>query len=183
MMPSKLRFRCEKMKQTVCIIVAVDKNRVIGNKGKIPWHLPADLAYFKKVTGTRPIIMGRKTHESIDRVLPGRKNIVISSQKDYKPIDGAMLAGNLKEALKIAGSGKVFIIGGANVYEQAIPLADRIYCTHINAEFEGDTFFPKLNKEEWEEKTNIRGLWKRLYWKDKENPYCFIWKVYERIKK
>ncbi len=171
------------MKQTVCIIVAVDKNRVIGNKGKIPWNLPADLAYFKKVTGTRPIIMGRKTHESIGRILPGRKNIVISSQKEYRPIAGAKLAGNLTEALKIAGSGKVFVIGGANVYEQAIPLADRVYATHINAEFEGDTFFPKLSKEEWEEKINIRGLWKRMYWKDAENPYCFIWKIYERKKK
>ncbi|MCX6735592.1 MAG: dihydrofolate reductase [Candidatus Parcubacteria bacterium] len=165
------------MKQIVCIIVAADKNRVIGNKGKIPWYLPADLAYFKKVTGTRPIIMGRKTHESIGRVLPGRKNIVISSQKDYKPIDSAMLAGDLKEALKIAGSGKVFVIGGAQVYREAIPFVDRIYATLINKVFNGDTFFPKLDRSEWRE------INREIYYPDKDNPYWFVWKVYERIKK
>jgi dihydrofolate reductase len=165
------------MKQIVCIIVAVDKNRAIGNKGKIPWHLPADFAYFKKVTGKRPIIMGRRTHESIGRILPGRKNIVISSQKEYQPLSGGFLAKNLKEALKIAGRGRVFIIGGAQVYEEALPLAERIYATLINAEFEGDTFFPKLSPKEWKETIQ------KIHQADKENPYWFVWKLYERVKK
>lgn len=165
------------MKQIICIIVAVGKNnRVIGNKGKIPWDLPADLAYFKKKTGKSPIIMGRKTHESIGRILPGRKNIVISSQKDYQPISGALLANSLKEALALAGRRKVFIIGGAQVYKEALPFADRIYATIVNSVFDGDAFFPKAVESEWKE-TSVK-----ISAPDKENPYWFVWKVYERVK-
>ena len=166
------------MKRIICVIVACGVNHVIGNKGKIPWNIPSDLAYFKRITGNRPIIMGRKTHESIGRVLPGRKNIVISSQKDYKPKTGAFLAKNLEEALVLAGKrGRVFIIGGGQLYAEVLPLvADRIYLTSVHATFEGDVFLPKISPEGWRE------TYQKTYRPNKECVYYVTRTIYERKK-
>lgn len=135
----------------ISLIVAMDKNRAIGYKGKIPWNLPDDLQYFKKVTMGAPIIMGRKTHESIGRALPGRKNIIVSSQEKYIPVEGVFLARTLAEALVFAGEGEVFIIGGERVYSETLPFAARLYLTEVFGEFSGDTFFPEFDMNEWRE--------------------------------
>jgi dihydrofolate reductase len=129
----------------ISAIVAVAKNGVIGKEGGLPWYLPAELARFKQVTMGHPIIMGRKTHESIGKALPGRTNIVITRDKSYKAADGCVVVGSLKDAIEQAkkseGSGEIFIIGGASIYEQAMPLLQRIYLTKVDADINGDKFF------------------------------------------
>ncbi|PIE42578.1 MAG: type 3 dihydrofolate reductase [Gammaproteobacteria bacterium] len=141
----------------LAIIVAQAKNRVIGVKNKLPWHLPEDLRYFKQVTMGRPIIMGRNTYESIGRPLPGRTNIVITRQADYAP-QGVRVVHSLEQAIELAesvalidGATEAMIIGGAQIYEQALSLADRLYLTEVDAEVEGDAWFPEFNQDEWNE--------------------------------
>lgn len=133
-------------KPKVSMVVAMDKNRGIGIKGDLPWHIPGELENrFKKVTMGHPIIMGRKTHEGIGRVLPGRTNIIITRNTDYK-VEGAKVVSSLEEALKIAGEDKgnheVFIIGGGQIFQEALPKTDKIYLTLIDGEYDVDTFFP-----------------------------------------
>jgi dihydrofolate reductase len=135
----------------ISILVAVARNGVIGNKGKLPWHLPADLKHFKKLTMGHHIIMGRKTYESIDRLLPGRTTVIVTRQPDYK-VSGSIIAHSLDEAIAACkGDNEVFVIGGEEIFRQALPLADRIYATEIHADFEGDVFFPQWNRNEWRE--------------------------------
>lgn len=135
----------------ISLIAAVSENNVIGYQNKIPWHLPADFAYFKKMTLGKPVIMGAKTFESIGKALPGRKNIVLNRGPNYKA-QGAIIVGSIEESLKEAGEAQeVMICGGASVYEQFLPRADKLYLTFVHHEFEGDTFFPVFNKEEWQE--------------------------------
>lgn len=135
----------------ISIIVAAAENGVIGRRNKIPWHMPAELAYFKKITMGHPIIMGRKTHESIGRTLPGRYNIVITTNINYKPAGGSKVVTSLNEGLELVKCDEeVFIIGGGSIYEQAMPLADRIYLTKVQAKIDGDIFFT-YNPAEWRE--------------------------------
>ena len=135
----------------VSIIAAVSRNGVIGAGGKLPWHLPADFKRFKELTMGHPILMGRKTFESIGKPLPGRTNIVITRQKDFACC-GALTTGSLEEALRICEKeAEVFVIGGAEIYKEALPLADRIYLTRIEQGFEGDTFLPEINPAVWKE--------------------------------
>jgi dihydrofolate reductase len=162
------------MTQIISIIVATGENGVIGNKGEIPWHLPADFAYFKKTTLGRPVIMGDKTHDSIGRVLPRRKNIVLTLDKNYQPKAGALMAYSIDEALTFAGDGEVFIVGGGQIYRAFFEKTDRIYLTQVSGNFEGDTFFPKIEKKDWKLVSQKR---KR---KDKKNAHDMTWKVYER---
>ena len=124
------------------LIAAMGKNRVIGNQGKIPWHLPEDMAHFKESTMGHPIIMGRKTFDSIGRVLPGRANIVIT-RSDYGQSEGMEVVHSLEEAIeRCASEPEAFVIGGAQIYAQAYPYADRLILTFIEHDFEGDAFFP-----------------------------------------
>lgn len=142
----------------------MDKNRAIGKEGGLPWKIPAELEYFKDVTMGKPIVMGRKTHESIGRVLGGRTNVIITRQADYKANgEGAIVASSLEEAFdkleekEIVHGGpddEIFIIGGAELYRTALPAADRIYVTEIDNEFDADVFFPEF-EEELFEKTEI----------------------------
>lgn len=127
----------------ISIIVAIaGKNRVIGKKGGLPWHIPDELKRFKEITMGHPIIMGRITHESIGRVLPGRVNIVITREPNYKAL-GCIVVHSLDEALRqTKGADEVFIIGGGQIYSEALPLADKLYLTYIDKEIEGDVFFP-----------------------------------------
>lgn len=129
----------------LCMIVAMSRNRVIGHNGQIPWRLPQDLKRFKMLTMDHPIIMGRKTHESIGRILPGRTNVVLTQNQRYTSA-GAIVFNGLSTAMdQLSGEhGQAFIIGGATVYHEALPLAQRIYLTLIEEDFEGDTFFPEL---------------------------------------
>ena len=132
------------------LIVAVAKNRVIGNKNEMPWHLPADFAYFKKITTGHPIIMGRKTFESIGRPLPGRRNIVVSRNPAFQA-DGVEVVHSLDKAVTACQSEDSFVIGGATLYAEALPRVDRVYLTEVDAAPDGDTLFPALDKNQWRE--------------------------------
>lgn len=135
------------------IIVAMANNRIIGLNNTMPWHLPADLAWFKKNTLNKPIIMGRKTFESIGRPLPGRHNIIISRSQQNSDNPLITWVTSLSEAIDVAkNSEEVFIIGGGNIYQQALPYVDRLYLTHINANLAGDTWFPDyLSDSKWQQ--------------------------------
>ena len=135
----------------ISIVVAVAEKNVIGAKNKLPWYLSADLRRFKELTSGHHIIMGRKTYESIGKPLPNRTNIVITRNKNYKA-EGCIVAHSLEEALKAAKENKeteAFIIGGAEIFKEALPIADKIYLTKIHKNFEGDTFFPTIDNNHW----------------------------------
>lgn len=137
----------------VTLVVAAALNGVIGRDGGLPWHLPADLAHFKRVTLGRPVLMGRRTHESIGRPLPGRLNLVLSRDPDYRP-DGCRRVGSMDEAAALAaaeGADELMVIGGAGVYAEALPRADRILLTRVHAAPRGDTFLPAIDPGEWRE--------------------------------
>ena len=139
---------------TLSLIAAVARNGVIGKDNQLLWHLPEDMRYFRETTRGKPVIMGRKTWESLPdsfRPLPGRHNIVVSRNPAYQAT-GATLAGSLEEAIqKAADAGEVFVIGGSELYAKTIPLAQRLYLTEIASEFDGDVFFPEVLADEWEE--------------------------------
>lgn len=133
----------------VSIIAAMDRNRLIGNENQLPWHLPADLAHFKRVTMGKPIIMGRKTYESIGRPLPGRTNIVLTRSSDFNA-EGVLTANTLGQALNhVSAEDEVMIIGGSAIYELTLPRADRLYLTYVEGSFEGDAWFPDFDLEQW----------------------------------
>ena len=141
----------------MALIAAVAENGVIGNKNTIPWRLPSDFAHFKRMTLGKPLIMGRKTFESIGRPLPGRTNIVVSRQPGYQP-DGVLVISSLEAALDHAqsiaaadGAGEVMIGGGSQIYSEALPVADRLYLTWVELKPEGDAYFPPVNWPEWVE--------------------------------
>jgi dihydrofolate reductase len=126
---------------SLSIIVAVSQNGVIGKEGGLPWHLPSELARFKAITLGHPIIMGRKTHESIGRALPDRKNIVITHDKSYKS-EGCLVVNSLQEAIAATDSAdEAFVIGGSAIYDQVLPQIDKIYLTRVKADIKGDKFF------------------------------------------
>ena len=134
----------------ISIIAAMASNRVIGRDGKMPWHLPAELRHFKQLTLGKPIVMGRKTFESIGRVLPGRRNIVITRERGWQ-FQGVDVMHNIDDALEAAGNAQeIVIIGGAELYRQMLYRVQRLYLTLIDADIEGDTYFPPFNWEEWQ---------------------------------
>jgi dihydrofolate reductase len=154
--------------------VAYAENRVMGHQNKLPWYLPADLKHFKAITLGKPVIMGRKTFESIGRPLPGRTNIVITRDATWQHPE-TLVAHSLGQALSLVqGQAEVFIIGGASVFSLAIPLADQIYLTKISESFIGDTYFPVLAHEEWEEVDRVD------YAADAKNPYDYSFIVLRR---
>lgn len=157
---------------TVSLIVAHDRQRGIGKDNRMPWHLPGELTYFKQTTMGKPIVMGRNTHESIGRVLPGRRNIVVTS----RPLDtpGIEVAGSLDAALQLcAATPEVMVIGGGQLYRAALPLATRIFATEIHADFSADTHFPPLDATWREVSRESKSV-------DERNPYAYDLVVYER---
>lgn len=134
----------------ISLIAALGKNRIIGNDNSIPWKLPADMKRFRELTTGKPVIMGRKTFESIGRPLPNRTNIVITTDKNYIA-DGCIVVHSVDEALKAAKGNEIMIIGGAQIYRQFLPIANKMYLTFIDKNFEGDSYFPEYNKHEWKE--------------------------------
>ena len=131
------------------LVVAVAENGVIGRDNQLPWRLPEDLAYFKRVTMGHPILMGRRTYESIGRPLPGRRNIVVTNNRDFTA-PGCVVAHSLEEAWKAAGDAdEVSIIGGTALFEATLPIADRIHLTEVQATVEGDVFFPHFDRRDW----------------------------------
>ena len=131
------------------IVVAMDDNRLIGNKNQLPWHLPADLAYFKKLTTGKSILMGRKTYDSIGKPLPNRRNIVMTRNSEIS-VPGCEVVSSLGQALELTkGEEEVMVIGGASLCDQLLPEINRLYITKIDGEFEGDVFFPKYDHFNW----------------------------------
>jgi len=138
-------------KPIISIIAAIANNRIIGKDNQMPWHLPADLAHFKKMTLGKPIIMGRKTFESIGRPLPGRKNIVVTRNTEFSA-EGITVVSNLDHAIIEAGNvAEVVIMGGGNIYSQMLESADRLYLTLIDLDIAGDTQFPDYNIYQWQQ--------------------------------
>lgn len=164
------------MTQRISLIAALDENGVIGDGGQIPWRLPADLRYFKRVTMGKPLIMGRKTHESIGRPLPGRKNIVLTRNRDYEA-PGCTVVHSMEEALAAAGDAKeVMVAGGGEVYGQFLPRADRLYLTFVGAAVEGDTRFPPFDPQQW------RLVFEEGHPAGDDNPFPYRFTVFERRK-
>ena len=134
------------------LVVAMARNRVIGRDNALPWRLPADLAYFKRVTMGHPVVMGRRTYESIGKPLPGRQNIVVSRNRDFHA-PGCTVVGSLDEAWKAAGDApEVSVIGGTSIFAETLPIADRIHLTEVQAEVPGDTYFPEFDRSQWSER-------------------------------
>ncbi len=157
------------------IIVAMGKNRVIGANGAIPWRLPNELQLFKRVTMGHHIIMGRKTWESIGRLLPGRTTVIVTRQKNYV-VAGAVMAGSLDDALAASGNdSEVFVIGGGELYRLALPLARRIYLTTVDAEPAGDTLMPAFELSQWRE------LSAETFSADEKHAVGYRFSVLERI--
>jgi dihydrofolate reductase len=135
---------------SLSVIVALAKNRVIGLNNTLPWHLPEDLKRFKQLTMGHHIIMGRKTYESLGRLLPGRQTVIVTRNPDYK-VDGAIVVHSLEQAMSVSSAdSEAFLIGGAELYQQSLPLAKRLYLTMIDAEFEGDAYFPEIELDHWD---------------------------------
>lgn len=161
--------------QIISLIAAMDKNRVIGTDGgKLPWHLPADLKQFKSLTLGKPVIMGRKTFESIGHPLPERKNIIITRNKNYKA-PGCVIVHSSDEALaQTEDASEVMIIGGAEIFAEFLPLANRMYLTLIDGEFSGTVYFPQWDSEEWREVS------REAHEPDEKNVYGYTFLVLER---
>ncbi len=160
----------------LAVIVATDERGLIGKENDLPWKLSADLQYFRKVTMGKPLIMGRLTHESIGRPLPGRKNIILTSDQDYRA-QGCIVTHSIQQALDACeGALEVMVMGGASLYKQCLPLADIIYLTQVHASLEGDTWFPDWDKGQWHEVSRQSHL------ADEKNEYPYSFIVYERDK-
>jgi dihydrofolate reductase len=158
----------------LALVVAMDKNRVIGIDGGLPWHLSSDLKYFRDITMGKPIIMGRKTHESIGRPLPGRRNIVVTRNPDFEA-PGCDVVTSLGAALELVEDvEEVMMVGGASLYLDTLPVADHIYMTEVHAEVEGDTWFPEIDPEQWLEISRTE------FSADDKNEHDYSFVVYER---
>jgi dihydrofolate reductase len=159
----------------IAIVVAMAENRVIGRDNRLPWHLPADLRHFKQLTVGKPVMMGRKTHESIGRALPGRTNIVVTRDHSYQA-PGCVVVHSIEGALRAAeGHEEAMVIGGTEFYRQLLPKAERIYLTLVHAVFEGDALFPEITPGEWREveRTDCTA--------DEKNPWPYSFIRLERI--
>lgn len=162
------------------LVVAMAQNNVIGRNNTLPWRLPKDLKYFKNLTMGYPIVMGRKTYDSIGRPLPGRTNIVVSAQPDWAQ-DGVTKVSSLAEALALARSiakqsqlNEIMLIGGASLYGQSLAFASKLYVTEVKSDVEGDALFPEFDKSEWSE------CKREDCESDDDNPYDYAFVVYKR---
>jgi dihydrofolate reductase len=160
----------------IAIIVAMDENKLIGKNNDLPWKLSADLQYFRKITMGKPLVMGRNTHQSIGRVLPGRKNIVITTQAGFKA-EGCCVVSSIEQALEACGDvDEVMVMGGASLYKQFLPHADRMYLTHVHATLDdGDTWFPEWQKTDWLEVS------REDHDSDDKNQYPYSFIVLDRV--
>ena len=159
----------------ISIIVAMARNRVIGANGAIPWHLPEELKLFKSLTMGHHLIMGRKTYESIGRLLPGRTTVIVSRQPGYR-VPGATVAHSVGDAIAAcAGDDETFVIGGEEIFRAALPLANRLYITTVDAEIPGDTYMPEINESQWRETAS------QSFPADARNRYAFRFASHERI--
>ncbi len=161
-------------KPIISLVCAMAKNRVIGQDNKMPWHLPADLKHFKAVTMSKPIVMGRKTYESIGRPLPGRQNVIISRNTGYT-VDGCDVVHSIDEAIELLSTHEeIMIIGGGFLYSQMISQADKLYLTFIDLEVDGDTLFPEFEHLKMNEVSRTKCM------KDDKNPYDYQFVDFEK---
>ena len=165
----------------ISLVAAVALNGVIGKNNDLPWRLPDDMKFFMETTKNHYVILGRKNYESLPakyQPLPNRTNIIVTRQKEFNA-PGCMVVNNMDDALNIArdnGESEVMVIGGAEIYKLALPVADRLYITEVHAEVDGDVRFPAYDKNEWQEVSRVRHA------KDQRHPYEFDFVLYERIK-
>ncbi|GGB60886.1 dihydrofolate reductase [Fictibacillus barbaricus] len=158
----------------VSLIAAMDENRVIGKDNDLPWRLPRDWQYVKHLTMGKPIILGRKNFESIGKALPGRKNIVLTRDRDFYA-ESCKVVHSMEEALSACtDEDEVIIFGGEQIYKMFLPLVTKMFITRIHHAFEGDTFFPDVNYNEWSEISKEKGI------TDEKNPYSYTFYVYEK---
>ncbi len=158
----------------ISVIAAIGENRELGFGNKLLWHLPDDLKRFKEITRGHSVITGRRTYESIGRLLPDRKNIIITRNKNFK-VEDAVIVSDFEEALeKCKGEDEVFVIGGGEVYKEALPHSDKLYLTEVESEFEADTHFPAFDKSEWKKMSE------EFHPKDEKHLYDFTFKIYEK---
>lgn len=161
----------------VSLVAAASDNNVIGKNNTLPWRLPADMKFFKTLTMGHTVIMGRKTYDSMGKPLGGRKNVVITRNKDFKA-EGCVVVPSIDEALKLCASeNEVFIIGGAEIYRQSIKMADKIYLTRVHGDFDGDAFFPDIPAAEWDEIEHTD------YEADEKNPVSYSFLIFFNRKK
>ncbi len=159
----------------ISFIVAMDTNRVIGKNNQLPWHLPEDLKFFKRTTMGHKIAMGRKTYESIGRPLPGRDNLIITRQRGYQA-NGCKVFYSMNDFIHYCRGQheEIFVIGGAEIFSETFAYADRLYITRIHHQFEGDTFFPEFNLNDWLLVSSEKGI------KDEKNPFDYEFQVFDR---
>lgn len=160
----------------ISLVVAAAENNAIGKNNQLLWHLPNDLKFFKNTTWAGVVIMGRKTFESVNKPLPGRLNIVVTGNKDWQA-DGVMVATNLQQSVELATKEnfkKIFIIGGGEIYRQSMAIADTIYITRVHTQIDGDTFFPVIDTNEWQQKE------KNDFYKDEKHAYDYSFEVWQK---
>lgn len=177
---SQRQLRSERVAIELAVIVAAAQNGVIGRNNTLPWHLPEDLRYFKRTTMGKPIVMGRKTYESIGRPLPGRTNIVVTRSSQWSA-EGVNVVHSLGDALSLAqdvaaneGAQELMVIGGAEIYRTALLAADRLYLTEVHAEVEGDAYLPQIDWTAWRE------VFRERHEASENNPYGYSFVVFER---
>jgi len=163
------------MRHTISLIAAMDRNRVIGLEGTLPWHLPNDLKWFKRCTLGKPVLMGRHTWESIGRPLPERHNIVLTTNAEFSA-EGATVVHSLEQALDAAGDAEeVMVIGGGVLFAETIALASRLYLTVVHGEFAGDTWFPFFASDDWQE------TFSEHHEPDEKNAYPYTFLIWEHV--
>lgn len=173
-MSTEIRSRKSETRNLISIIAAMAENRVIGVDNTLPWRLPADLGHFRRLTTGHHVIMGRRNYESIGKPLPERTNIVVTRNRDYRA-PGCVVVHSLEEALKRAqADAEIFVIGGAEIYQQALARADRLYLTLVHADVAGDTYFPDFAPDRWKEISRER------HEADAKNPYPYSFLIYDR---
>jgi dihydrofolate reductase len=155
------------------IVVAMTSNHVIGQNGDMPWHLPADLVHFKELTSGHAIIMGRRTWESIGKPLSNRLNIVVTRQEDYVAEDVTVVH-SLEDGIVAAGTQRIFLVGGGEMYKEALPIASKMHITRIDALIDGDTKFPEIDESIWQCKSRVNRS------ADEKNPYDLVFETWER---
>jgi len=162
----------------ITLIVAADRNNAIGMDGQLPWHLPQDLRFFKNITWAMPVVMGRKTFESFGKPLPGRPNIVITTNRDWKA-EGVDAVHSLEDALQKAATletKEIFIIGGGTIYKTTLPMAQRVYLTRVETALEhADTWFPEMDEKDWS------CQWRRPFKADEKHAFDYTFECWERI--
>lgn len=157
----------------ISIVVAMDKERVIGRDNQLPWHLPADLTHFKRITMGHVIVMGRKTYEAIGRPLPGRTNVILTKNPAYQ-VDGCLIMHTVEDVLQRFSNEPIDVIGGAQIVRLFLPYVDTLHLTIIDASFPGDVYFPEISMEEWKLVSKQKGS------KDEANPYDYYFLTYKK---